>query len=118
MSAIIPVMDWSADDLAESFSLHKQKFSSLVDEEITDEKAKSRKLQRGIGDEGMKHLNASGLAAADLEKTAALFKFFEGQLKVSINFHTHCLYLMQFWQNSKESLGDFITVTRTLALKC
>ena len=57
MSAIIPVMDWSADDLAESFSLYKQKLLLyLMDEEITDEKAKSWKLQRGIGDEGLKRL--------------------------------------------------------------
>ena len=86
---MIPVMDWSADDLAESFSLYKQKLLLyLEDEEITDEKAKSRKLRRGIGDESMKCLNASGLAAMDLEKPAALFKFFEGQLKVSINVYT------------------------------
>ena len=49
MSAMIPVIDWSADNLAESFSLYKQKLLFyLEDEEITDEKAKSRKLRRGL----------------------------------------------------------------------
>ena len=56
MSAIIPVMDWSADDLAESFSLYKQKLLLYLVDEKTDEKAKSWKLQRAIGDEGLKRL--------------------------------------------------------------
>ena len=115
----IPTMDWSSPDLAEALSLFKQKVELfLEDEEITNDEAKARKIKRGIGDEGLKRLNASGLTVDQQKKSKDLWDFFERQLKVNINFRIHRLHLMQYRQQQGESTDDFITRTRTLALKC
>ena len=44
----------------------------LEDEEITNKAKQARKICRGIGDEGLKRLNASGLSDADKKKPAKL----------------------------------------------
>ena len=60
MAHHIPTMDWSSQDIGEA--LYKQKMELyLEDENIVDAAEKVRKIMRGIGDEGLKRLNASGL---------------------------------------------------------
>lgn len=44
--------------------------------------------------------------------------FFEDQLKLNVNLRIHRLHLMQFRQKPDECIDDFVTRTRTLALKC
>ncbi|KAL6486114.1 hypothetical protein MHYP_G00055060 [Metynnis hypsauchen] len=90
----------------------------LDDEEIVDEAKQARKICRGIGDEGLKRLNASGLSEDDKKKPDVLWNFFEGQLKLNVNFRIHRLHLMQLRQKHEESIDDFVTRARTLALKC
>lgn len=90
----------------------------LEDEEITDAAKQARKICRDIGDEGLKRLNASGLTEAEKKSPDNLWKFFEGQLKLDVNFRIHTLHLMQYRQKPEESVDDFMTRARTLALKC
>lgn len=77
-----------------------------------------RKICRGIGDEGVKRLNASRLSEENKKKLEELWKFFEGQLKMNVNFRIHRLHLMQYRQRPEENIDDFMTKARTLALKC
>lgn len=118
-AASIPQMHWENTDLCEAIALFKQKMTLYIeDEEITEEAKQARKICRGVGDEGLRRLNASALSDADKKKPAKLWEFFEGQLKLNVNFRIHRLQLMQFRQRSGESLDDFVTRARTLALKC
>lgn len=112
-------MKWTESDLGEALSLFKQKMILyLEDEEITDARKQARKICRGIGDEGLRRLNASGLSDDQKATPDNLWNFFENQLKISVNFRIHRLHLMQYRQKTGESLDDFVTRARTLALKC
>ena len=118
-SCALPVVDWNSTDSAEAMMLFKQKMILfLEDEGITEDSAKSRKILRGIGDEGLKRLNASDLTEEKKQKPAELWNFFESQLKVNDNFRIHRLHLMQFRQKSGESFDELVTRARTLANKC
>ena len=90
----------------------------LDDENITDNAAKARKICRGIGDEGLKRLNASDLSREQKVNPLELWTLFENQLKVNVNFRIHRLHLMQYRQTQHESIDDFVTRARTLANKC
>ncbi|XP_062855044.1 uncharacterized protein LOC134318174 [Trichomycterus rosablanca] len=119
MAAHLPVMNWSDQDLSEAMSLFKQKMTLyLEDDEITDAAKQARKICRGIGDEGLKRLNASGLSDDEKKVPNTLWNFFEGQLKLNVNFRIHRLQLMQYRQKPGECIDDFVTRARTLALKC
>ena len=119
MASHLPTMNWADPDLSEAISLFKQKMSLyLEDEEITDQAKQARKICRGIGDEGLKRLNASGLSDDDKKKPVKLWEFYEGQLKLNVYFRIHRLHLMQYRQKPDESIDDFVTRARTLALKC
>ena len=119
LSSQIPTMDWSSTDMAESLGLFKQKMTLFLDDEnITDNAAKARKICRGIGDEGLKRLNASDLSGEQKANPLELWILFENQLKVNVNFRIHRLHLMQYRQTQHESIDDFVTRARTLANKC
>ena len=119
MANQIPMMNWSNSDHGEEFALFRQKMELYIeDENITDTAAKARKICRGIGDDGLRRLNASGLTATEKNDPDTLWSFFEGQLKLNVNFRIHHLELMQFRQKADESIDDFITMARTQALKC
>ena len=118
-ASIYPNMDWSSTDLCEALTLFKQKMQLYIeDEEIKDPAAQARKICRGLGDEGLKRLNASGLSDAQKKVPNDIWTFLENQLKVNVNFRIHRLQLMQYRQTSSETLDDFVTRARTLALKC
>ena len=119
MANNFPCMDWSGSDHAESFGLFRQKMELyLKEEDITEAAAQARKICRGLGDEGLRRLNASGLKTADKKKPSELWKFFESHLRLNVNFRIHRLQLMQYRQRADETLDDFVTRARTLALKC
>jgi len=85
---------------------------------VQDPKKVARKIQIGINDEGLRRLNASSLSEVDKEDPAKLWKFFEDQLRVSVNFRIQRLALMQYRQQEGESLDDFVTRARTLGQQC
>ena len=90
----------------------------LDDENITDNAAKARKICRGIGDEGLRRINASDLSPEQKQNPLELWTLFENQLKVNVNFRIHRLHLMKYRQTGDESIDDFVTRARTLANKC
>jgi len=112
-------MDWSCDDLGDAISLFKQKMILFFeDENIDSDEAKARKICRGIGDEGLRRLNVSGLTDEKKRKPDELWQFFENQLKVNINFRINRLHFMRYKQRPDESLDQFVIRARTLGLKC
>ena len=58
--ARIPVMDWTQPNIAEQTI---QLF--CADEEVESPEKIALKIKRGIGNEGLRRLNASGLSEAD-----------------------------------------------------
>ena len=119
VSTTIPTMDWSSTDMAESIGLFKQKMNLFLDDEnVTDNAAKARKICRGIGDEGLRRINASDLSPEQKQNPLELWTLFENQLKVNVNFRIHRLHLMKYRQTGDESIDDFVTRARTLANKC
>ena len=89
----------------------------IEDEEITDETKQARNICRGIGDQGLWCLNASGLSEQQKGSPENQWNFLKSQVGVNVNFRIHRLHLMLYQQKSNESLDDFITITRTLAQK-
>ena len=66
-------MDWSSTDMAESLGLFKQKMNLFLDDEnITDNTAKARKICKGIGDEGLRRINACDLSPEKQKNTGTL----------------------------------------------
>ena len=118
-AARIPQMNWATDNHEEALQLFKSNISVYCeDEEITDDRKKALKILRGIGDEGTRRLQVSGLSEEDKRKPDKLWEFFESQLKPKINFRVHRLHLMECRQREDETLDDFILRVRTLAMKC
>ena len=108
MAHHIPIMNWCDPDLSEAMSLFKQKMTLFIeDEEITEEAKQARKICRGIGDAGLRRLNASGLTEEQKKSPIHLWNFFENQLRVNVNFRIHRLHLMQYRQKINESLDDY-----------
>ena len=119
MATKYPTMNWELPNTAEAFKIFKQKLLLVCeDNEIKEDKKIARKIMIGIDDEGLKRLNASNLTEDDKEKPAKLWKFFEDQLRVSVNFRIHRLALMQYRQQEGESLDEFVTRARTLGQQC
>ena len=88
------------------------------DEDITDPGKIALKILRGIGNEGKKRINASGMSDADKKRPDKIWELFESRLKTNLNFRVHRLHLMDYRQRSEESVDDFVTRARTQALKC
>ena len=112
-------MDWYCPDLGDAIGLFKQRMTLYMeDENIVTATAQARQICRGIGDEGLRRLNASGLTDYEKKNPVQLWDFFNKQLKVSVNFRIHRLHLMRLRQKTDETLDGFVTRARTLALKC
>ena len=88
------------------------------DEDIEDRGKIALKILRGIGNEGLKRLNASGMSDADKKRPDKIWELFESQLKTNLNFRVHRLHLMDYRQRSEGSVDDFVTRAHTQALKC
>ena len=94
-AARIPHMNWPTDNHEEALQLFKCNICMYCeDEEITDNNKKILKIMCGIGDEGIKQLQVSGLSQEDKDKPDKLGGFFESQLKAKINFRLHYVHLV------------------------
>ena len=112
-------MNWAAHDVADTFKLFKQRLLLVCeDNEVTNNEKIAGKIKIGLGDEGLRRLNASGLTDDDQKDTAKLWELFETQLKVAVNFRIQRLSLMQYRQKSDESLDEFVTRARAQAQLC
>ena len=112
-------MNWASENHEEALQLFKQTVSYYCeDEDITDSGKIALKILRGIGNEGLKRLNASGMSDADKKRPDKIWELFESQLKTNLSFRMRRLHLMDYRQRSEESVDDFVTRARTQALKC
>ena len=120
MAAKYPTMNWDTPNRPEVFKLFKQRMSLVIeDNEVTDKPKIARKIKIGLGDEGLRRLNASGLSAEHLKDPEKIWSFFEDQLNISVHFRVHRLDLMfEFEQEEHESLDEFVSRARTHALQC
>ena len=110
----IPEMNWASENHEEALQLFKQTMSYYCeDEDITDPGKIALKILKGIWNEGLKRLNASGMSDADQKKPDKIWELFESQLKTNLNFRVHRLHLMDYRQRSEESVDDFVTRART-----
>ena len=55
------------------------------DEDIADPGKVALKIPRGVGNEGLKRLNASGMSDADRKRPDKIWELFESQLKMNLN---------------------------------
>ena len=114
-----PSMNWNAPDVADTLKLYKQRLLLVCeDNDVTENERIARKIKIGVGDEGLRRLNASGLSDVEQKNPAKLWSLFETQLKVAVNFCIHRLSLMQYRQKEEESLDEFVTGVRTQAHMC
>lgn len=114
------IMKWESEGgVADALRMYKQKMTLVCeDNEVTEPAAIARKIKIGLGDEGLRRLNASGLTEQQLQTPTAIWQFLERNLQVSVNFRIQRLLLMQMRQRSDETLDDFVTRARTHALRC
>ena len=111
-------MNWASENREEALQLFKQTMPyNCEDEDITVPGKIALKILRGIGNEGLKRLNASGMSDADKKRPDKIWELFESQLKMNLNFRVHRLHLMDYRQRNEESVDDFVTRARTQALK-
>ncbi len=114
-----PKMHWDATDLSEEFKLFKQRMElTLLDNKVTDKPTQARKIQLAVGNKGLRTINDSGLSTEDVKDPAKLWKIFEDQLSISINFRIHRLELMQYKQGKTERIDDFVNRCRNKATYC
>ena len=120
VSTSIPTMDWSSTDMAESLGLFKQKMNLFLDDEnITDNAAKARKICRGIGDEGLRRINASDLSPEQNKtKPTGTLDIVRKPTKCECKLPHTPVTLNEVPKTGDESIDDFVTRARTLANKC
>ena len=68
-----PSMNWNALDVADTFKLYKQRLLLVCeDNDVTENERICRKIKIGVGDEGLRRLNASGLSDVEQKNPAKL----------------------------------------------
>ena len=59
MMSRYPTMDWSAQNLAETFHLFKQRMNLVCDDEgVMDPRKRAVKIQIAVGNEGLQNINS------------------------------------------------------------
>lgn len=112
-------MNWEGDNIAETFKLFKQRMTLiLTDENVIDPAKQAIKIQIAVGNEGLKRLNASMLSDTDKQDPAKLYKLFEDQLDIRVNFRIHRMELMTFRQTERESTDEFVNRARHKGSLC
>ena len=112
-------MDWSKRDSADKFKLFKQRMLlSLEDHGITDKKKQSVKIKLAVGTEGLCKINNSGMSAEDQDDPEKLWKVFEDQLHLKVNYRIHRLEIMHFRQRPNETIDEFVNRCRAKGVEC
>ncbi|ELU08413.1 hypothetical protein CAPTEDRAFT_195464 [Capitella teleta] len=78
-----PIMKWESEGgVADALRMYKQKMTLMCeDNEVTEPAAIAQKIKIGLGDEGLRHLNASGLTEQQLQTPTAIWQFLERNLQ-------------------------------------
>ena len=106
-------MDWVVENIAESFKMFKQRMSLiLLDENIVDPAKQAIKIQTAVGTEGLQRLNASTLTDEDKKDPTKIYKLFDDQLDIKVNFRLHRMELMTFRQNEHETTDEVVNPAR------
>ena len=114
-----PTMDWVGENIAESFKMFKQRMSLiLLDENIVDPAKQAIKIQIAVGTEGLQRLNASTLTDEDKKDPTKIYKLFDDQLNIKVNFRIHRMELMTFRQNENETTDEFVNRARHKGSLC
>ena len=113
-----PEMDWKSENLSESLGIFKEQIAIYCEDENIPSSKQHLKILRGIGDEGIRRLQSSGLSDTEKKNTDKLWDFFRSQVSHDINFRVHRLTLMNLRQKEHESLDEFIARARTVGHKC
>ena len=114
-----PTMDWVGENTAESFKMFKQQMTLiLIDENIVDPAKQAIKIQIAVGIEGLQRLNASTLTDEDKKDPAKIYKLFDDQLDIKVNFRIHRMELMTFRQNENETTDEFVNRARHKGSLC
>ena len=117
--AIYPTMDGVGENIAESFKMFKQRMSLiLLDENIVYPAKQAIKIQISVGTEGLQRLNASTLTDEDNKDPAKIYKLFDDQLDIKVNFRIHRMELMTFRQNEHETTDEFVNRARHKGSLC
>ncbi|ELU10672.1 hypothetical protein CAPTEDRAFT_191036 [Capitella teleta] len=76
----------SKGGVADALRMYKQKMTLVCeDNEVTEPAAIARKIKIGLGDEGLRRLNASGLTEQQLQTPTAIWQFLERNLQKFVN---------------------------------
>ena len=102
-------MVWKTTDPSDEFKIFKQRMElTLDDQEVTNKAKQAVKIKLGVGSQGLRALNSSGLTEDQMKDPQQLWKFFEDKLTVKVNFRIHRLELMKFRIQHGESVDNFV----------
>ena len=108
-----PTMDWVGENIAESFKMFKQQTTLiLIDENVVDPAKQAIKIQIAVGTEWLQRLNASTMTDEDKKDPEKIYKLFDDQLDIKVNFRFHRMELMIFRQNENETADEFVNRAR------
>ena len=69
---------------------------TLQDREVIDKAKQAVRIKIAVGNIGLKKINNSGVGEAEQKEPKNLWKIFEEQLKIHVNFRVHRLELMKY----------------------
>ena len=84
----------------------------LIDENVVEPAKQAIKLEIAVGTEGLQRLNASTLTDEEKQDPAKIYKLFDDQLNIKVNFRIHRMELMTFRQNENETTDEFVNRAR------
>lgn len=113
-----PRMDWTSDNLAESFKLFEQRlqlFFKVKKIQVVDQPSH---ILLQVGEEGLRRFNSWTLTADEQADPAVILQRFREQLEPAENFRVSRLRLMGYRQQKGERLDDFVNRAKLQAQKC
>ena len=113
MASKYPKMNWVGENIAENFKM-------TLDENVVEpaKQAIGLKRQIAVGTEGLQRLNASTLTDEEKQDPAKIYKLFDDQLNIKVNFRIHRMELMTFRQNENETTDEFVNRARHKGSLC
>ena len=119
MATKYPEMDWKAPDVSDEFKIFKQRMTlCLKDNNVTDGEKVAVKITLALGTEGLKKMNASSLSDEDKNDPEKIWKLFEDQLNLHVNFRIHRMELMRYRIQQQETIDLFVNRCRTKGRDC
>ncbi|CAM1323766.1 Uncharacterised protein r2_g3242 [Pycnogonum litorale] len=114
-----PKMDWSHRNLADAFRIFIQRLELyFVVKSITQEAAQVPILLLATGEEGLRRFNSWNLSEADMKNKCVIITRFREQLDPGSNYRVQRLTLSTYKIQPGESIDQFITRAKELALQC